>query len=422
MKIEDIYQKFRDLDGKFSRDSRVEQHGSMYFAMKGERFDGNDFTEEAFENGAEIAVVDHEKFREIKDPRYIWVPNVLETFQELAKMHRDNFQIPVIVIGGSNGKTTTKDLITAVLSKNYNVLSSEKSFNNDFGVPSTLMQLHGDHDIAVLEVGANHLTENYRLTKMVAPDHILLTNISNDHIGEYGGYEAVVEGNLEFYDYAKENKLKVFINPKDEMLTKHAEDLERIEYVGGEVVDASDLLKANILDKEIQTQLVGDYNLDNLRAAFTVGKYFDVEDEKIVEALEEFKPKTLRSQKLELDSNEVILDAYNANPTSMELALRNFKNMTNKKSRKIVILGDMFDLGEFGTKEHTKVVGLVRELGFDMVYYAGNDFYAVKDNDIEFFETTDDLAKHIKENPIEDSQIFLKASRGMELERVIDLK
>lgn len=412
MTLEELYKIFSQKSLNISTDTRKISPGDIFFALKGDNFDGNKFVNEALEKGASFVISENS---DIPMDRGVFVPDSTKALQDFARLHRNDLQIPIIAITGSNGKTTTKELVRVVLEKKYKVLASPASFNNHIGVPLTILSIKPDHQIAVLEMGDNHEGEIKMLCEIARPTHGLITNIGRDHIGEAGGFEANVRAKLELYEFFKNSGGKNFLNTSDERLVSNSGGLENINYVDGRVVESNDYLVAEIEGQTIKTKIVGDYNLENIRAAWTLGKHFEVTVEDIISALENYEPKNNRSQKVLTDKNEIILDAYNANPDSMKLALENFAKIRSDK-KKIVILGDMFELGSFAPEEHQKVLDLVAEFGFES-YFAGAEFFKLKTNE-NIFKTTDELIEYLKQNKIENSLILVKGSRGMAMEKV----
>ena len=411
MTLNELYKIFSEKNLNISTDTRKISPGDIFIALRGENFDGGKFIDEAFEKGASFVVSENS---DMLMDRSVYATDSLMALQEFAKMHRDSLQIPIIAITGSNGKTTTKELVRVVLAKKYKVLASPASFNNHIGVPLTILSIKPEHEIAVIEMGDNHEGEIRRLCEIARPTHGLITNIGRDHIGEAGGVEANVRSKLEFYEYCKNSGAINFLNKNDEILFQHSYECANEFYVEGKVLEANDYLKVEIDGQEIKTKLVGDYNLDNIRATFTIGRHFEVPVEEIVSALENYEPTNNRSQKVMTEKNEIILDAYNANPDSMKLALENFAKIKTDR-KKIAILGDMFELGSFAGEEHQKVLDLVSDLKIES-YFAGVEFKKLGVG----FETTGELMEHLKQNKIENSLILIKGSRGMKMEKVLE--
>ncbi len=412
MTLDELYKIFLEKNLNISTDTRKISPGDIFFALRGENFDGNQFINEALEKGASFIVSENS---DMPMDRGVFVSDSTKALQDFARIHRDNLQIPIIAITGSNGKTTTKELARTVLAKKFNVLASPASFNNHVGVPMTILAIKPEHEIAVVEMGDNHVGEIAMLTEIAKPNFGLITNIGKDHIGEFGGLENCIKAKLELYDYFKLDGGQNFLNPHDELLVSHSHELENIEYVDGVVLEGGEYLRVKIGEEVIQTRFVGDYNLENIRAAFTIGKHFGVPADKMAEAIASYEPTNNRSQKVVTDKNEIILDAYNANPESMRLALENFAKIKTDK-KKVVILGDMFDMGEYAPEEHQRVLDIVKELKFES-YFAGEEFFKLK-KDENIFRTVDEIIEYLKQSKIENALILIKGSRGMTMEKV----
>lgn len=417
MTLGELYKIFSEKNLNISTDTRKISAGDIFFALKGDNFDGNKFIDEALGKGASFTVCENsEDLRE----NVVVVTDNTKALQEFASIHRESLKIPIVAITGSNGKTTTKELVREVLSKKFKVLASPASFNNHIGVPLTILSIKPEHQIAILEMGDNHEGEITSLCEIARPTHGLITNIGRDHIGEAGGPEANVRAKLELYEYFKKTGGINFLNHEDSMLVENSQSLKNVNYVNGEVLDSEEFLKIKIDGSEINTKFIGDYNLQNFRVAFTIGKFFGVLKEDTVLALENYEPKDNRSQKVITEKNEIILDAYNANPDSMRLAIENFSKIkTNKK--KILILGDMFEMGSFAGEVHKEIIGLTIELNLKETYFIGKEFSLHKDliESNKFFETTDAFIEYLKQNEIENSFVLVKGSRGMALEKIL---
>lgn len=417
MTLVELYKIFKDKNLSVSTDTRTIVSGSIFFALRGENFNGNLFAKEALEKGASFCVIDESV--DVPIGKCVFVANVLGALQDFARMYRGDLVIPVIAVTGSNGKTTTKELIRNILEKKYRVAFSPNSFNNHVGVPLTLLSIKSNDELCVIEMGDNHEGEITELCEIAKPNFGLITNIGRDHIGLAGGYDANIRAKLELYKYFRVHGGKIFLDEEDELLLKNSEGLETIPYVSGGILEAKDVLVVSIDGKKIETKFVGTYNLQNIRAAYTVGKSFDVSEEDIISTLANFEPKNNRSEKIITDKNTIILDAYNANPTSIELALKSFGEMENSREKKIVILGDMFELGDFAAEEHKKIIDLVQNFHFDQTYFAGEEFFKLGNGAKNFLQTTNDLIEYLRNNKIENSLILIKGSRGMALERLI---
>ncbi len=419
--ISKIYNKYLSAKG-ITTDSRKVSNGEIYFALKGEHFNGNDFAEKALEKGASFVVVDEKKV--VKDERYILVEDVLETLQNLAQHHRRQFEIPILAITGTNGKTTTKELIAEVLETTYIVHFTQGNFNNHIGVPLTLLAMKENTEIAVIEMGANHPFEIEFLCKIAEPTHGLVTNVGKAHLEGFGGFNGVIKTKGEMYDYIAQNKGVAFVNKGEDHLTKMALNCnKKIEYGNDKYIKyqtANPFLKVNWKTSDsnmlINTNLVGSYNFNNVQTAISIGTYFKVSNENIVAALENYKPKNNRSQFIQLNSNQIILDAYNANPTSMEKALINFGEI--KKDKKIVILGDMLELGEVSDIEHIKIYQLATKLNFENIFTVGKEFSKI--DQINNFNDINTLKESFNWNMYNQTLFLIKGSRGIRLEKLLD--
>lgn len=432
MSIEDLYKIFVEHP-VVTTDSRDVPEGSMFFALKGETFDGNQYAVASLEKGASYAVIDDESVYnategEMKD-RLVLSSDVLLTLQQLANHHRCQLGTTIVGVTGTNGKTTTKELIAAVLSKKYNVLYTQGNFNNHIGVPKTLLRLTKEHQIAVIEMGANHPGEIKTLVNIVQPDYGIITNVGKAHLLGFGSFEGVIKTKGELYDYLREDKGTVFINNDNEYLKDIANDLRLICYgqkddahllVKGEFVECNPYLKfkwntqpSAFSPMEVQTQLIGAYNIDNALAAATIGTLFGVASDDICKALEEYAPSNNRSQMKKTDCNTLIIDAYNANPTSMAAALDNFKVM--KAEHKMCILGAMRELGDASDDEHKKIVEKVNASDFEVVWYVGEEFgEAMTHKDI------DAVLASIAEKKPEGMTILIKGSNSTKLIQTVD--
>lgn len=427
--IADIHKIFLDHPNVVT-DSRKIIPSCFFFALRGEQFNGNRFAAEAIEKGAAYAVVDAPEYANI--PGCILVSDVLASLQELAAYHRSRFNIPVLAITGSNGKTTTKELISAVLSSAYNIISTQGNLNNHIGVPLTLLRLTPETEIAVIEMGANHPGEIDFLCRIANPGFGLITNIGRAHLEGFGGFAGVVRTKTELYRFLEETGGKVFVNSADPLLMQHSSMLERTTYgfvpeagFMGEYSHQEDLVSisfpsANLSPVEVRSRLFGGYNAINILAAACIGRYFGVGDENIRTALEKYTPSNNRSEVRKTARNVLILDAYNANPSSMEAALRHFA--ASSFSQKTVILGDMLELGDESDNLHTYILKLLEELGFTDVYLVGPVFTAVN-RKREFHCFGDNtLAKlWFEHHPLEGRTVLIKGSRGIRLETISEI-
>lgn len=425
MEIKDLYAKFLE-SGKISTDTRQINPGSIFFALKGEKFDANTFAAQSLEKGARYAVVDEKEYA-VSD-QYILVNNVLETLQQLSRYHRDRLTIPIIGLTGSNGKTTSKELLHAVLSKKFKTFATRGNLNNHIGVPLTLLSIDKSIEIAVVEMGANHLGEISFLCSLCNPSHGFITNIGRAHIGLFGGYENIIRAKSELYQHLISNGGTVFINSQNEVLANMAKRFkEPVFYPGesdfyhGEMISADPFLKIRAEnDDEVQTNLIGSYNFENVMAALCIGKYFGVDADKANKAIAGYEPGNMRSQMIEKGSNRIILDAYNANPSSMRAAVENIATM--KADNKVLILGDMFELEGEAEKEHRDIGQLIREKKFRHVYLCGKLFKSALGEipGAKYFDTKTALIDDLKKHPVTDSTILVKASRGIGLETIIE--
>lgn len=440
MGIELLYRIFKKHP-IISTDSRNILNNSIFFALKGENFNGNAFAHEALAKGAAFAVVD-DKEVELNE-QIILVEDVLETLQNLAHYHRMQFDIPVIGITGSNGKTTTKELIQAVLSKKYVVHATKGNLNNHIGVPLTLLSWQEDIEIAIVEMGANHEREIAQLSKIAAPTHGLINNIGKAHLEGFGSFEGVIRAKGELYEYIMKNEGHLFVQGGNNLLLQLLKDYEHYTKYGfkdgdynefkvrGELVSASPYLTLNWLDSAkpnvkhtVQTQLAGSYNLENVLASIAVGLYFDVEVLEINHALSEYLPKNQRSEITKSSSNNwIIHDYYNANVSSMVASLTNFADIDSHK--KVIILGDMFELGGFTQKEHKNIIEDCLSIDAEHTIFIGNHFFEHKDSfsnkkSFHFFRSLPEAKEYLENLDLRDSWVLVKGSRGMKMENLID--
>jgi UDP-N-acetylmuramoyl-tripeptide--D-alanyl-D-alanine ligase len=378
MEIHQLYEIFRQHP-VVTTDSRDCPEGSLFFALKGDTFNGNAYAQAALDSGCAYAVVDEAAYA--TDPRVILVDDVLHTLQQLANYHRRQLGTPIVGVTGTNGKTTTKELISTVLSKKYNTHFTKGNFNNHIGVPKTLLQLTPAHEMAVIEMGANHPGEIKTLVDIVEPDYGIITNVGKAHLLGFGSFEGVIKTKGELYDYLREHGGKIFLNNDNPYLKGISCGLESITYgqhdaenlsVKGELLDCSPFLHFKWNDHDVQTHLIGAYNIDNALAAATIGHYFGVPDDDISQAMADYVPSNNRSQLEKTKDNTIIIDAYNANPTSMAAALQNFKLM--KSDHKMCILGNMGELGDVSAEEHQKIVDMLQEMSFEKVWLVGEEF------------------------------------------------
>ncbi len=427
--IEEIYQLFTKYPLVVT-DSRGILPDSIFFALKGENFDGNKFAIDAVNQGCIAAIVDDPN---VKHERCFYVENVLTTLQSLANIHRIVLGIRVIAITGTNGKTTTKELIKAVLSTKYRVYATKGNLNNHIGVPLTLLSLTKDVDIAVVEMGANHPSEIGLLASIAAPDYGIITNIGKAHLEGFGSFEGVKNTKGELYQYIAEKNGSIFYNPKnsilDELIIKYrlldqaipygyCFDSVSIDHTNNKPFLCLDIKMPNeIAHFTIETSLVGNYNYENVLGAITVGCFMGVPMDSIKSAIENYQPSNSRSQLVKTKYNEVILDAYNANPSSMEVAINNFASFINPY--KVIIVGEMLELGDFSVSEHMRIAELIKSLNFSQAIFIGKGFES-DSKDHLFFENSDSCSKFLIDNPITNALILLKGSRGVKLEKIME--
>ncbi|MEL6917272.1 MAG: UDP-N-acetylmuramoyl-tripeptide--D-alanyl-D-alanine ligase [Bacteroidota bacterium] len=405
-------------------DSRKITNGCMFFALKGDNFNGNKFAQEALDKGAAYAIVDEAKY--VTSDKILAFHSVLKTLQALATYHRHYCNAKVIALTGSNGKTTTKELIYAVLSQKYNTVATKGNLNNHIGVPLTLLSIKEDTEIAIVEMGANHQKEIEFLCSLAQPDFGYITNFGKAHLEGFGGVDGVIKGKSELYTYLIANNKPIFLNADDVIqreklknyINKFGYSDQDHEYYIIKLLGTDPHVALKAENSTIKSQLVGAYNFTNCCAALLMGKYFNVPLPAIKEAIENYIPENNRSQIIKKNGRYIILDAYNANPTSMEAALENFK--TIKAKNKVVFLGDMFELGDDAPKEHQHIADLVLEMKFDDAYLIGENF-AQTHSPLKKFESYATSAVHLKKNSPEDGYILIKGSRGMALERILDL-
>ena len=414
MKIQDIYHLY-SKNYLVDTDTRNIRENTLFFALKGANFNGNKFAEKALKLGARYAIVDEEEYN--TQPNIILVDNVLETLQELAKYHRTLLKTTIIGLTGSNGKTTTKELINVVLSKKHKTTATIGNLNNHIGVPLTLLTMTPETEIGIVEMGANHQQEIAFLCSLCKPNFGYITNFGKAHLEGFGGIEGVIKGKSELYTFLEKNQQSAFINPKDPIQVDKTSNINTIpfdEYL--KFLEVNPFVKLSFNSNHIQSKLIGKYNYTNIAIACTIGRYFEVTDAHIKSAIEGYTPDNNRSQIIIKASNKIILDAYNANPTSIKAALENFDAI--EATHKTVILGDMFELGATRLEEHQNIVDLVENLAFDNSYFVGENFYQTKTKN-QLFKTFEDFVVFLKRNPLQQQSILIKGSRGMRLERLL---
>ena len=427
MKIAQLHQKFLICSGA-DTDTRKIRNNSMFFALRGDNFDGNLFAAEALKKGARYVVVDDKKIAE-KNESYILVKDSLQTLQNLALFHRKYLGLTVLAITGSNGKTTTKELINSVLSKKYRTVATKGNLNNHIGVPLTLLSMDSTTEIGIVEMGANHINEIGFLCSLANPDYGYITNFGKAHLEGFGSIEGVIQGKTELYKALQENKKLVFLNADDSVQEKHLNyghtfSFGETEKANVKIQYDTSSSKASLKYNETlfeSNHLIGSYNAINMAAALCIGLYFKVHFQDIKESLKNYSPTNSRSQIMEAGNNTILMDAYNANPTSMYAALENFNSITTPK-HKVAILGDMFELGEAADHEHQMIVNFVDNSSINEIYLLGDHFQKVQTNSnfIMKFRDIESLKKHIKEGNFYNTYFLIKGSRGMALERVLE--
>ena len=420
----DYFLKYR----KVSTDTRRDVTGSIFFALSGTSFNGNVFAADALKKGAALAVVDDASVIPEKASGYYLVENVLDALQKLGKKHREQFDIPVLGITGTNGKTTTKELTAAVLSSEKNILSTQGNLNNHIGVPLTLLGLNETTELAVVEMGANHPGEINTLCQLAQPTHGMITNIGKAHLEGFGSIEGVIRTKNELYDNVRKRKGIVFVHAEDDLLMRLSNGIDRVTYGMNDAAVQGTLLSSiptlhvewNHQGKnvDIPTQLFGKYNFSNVMAAVAAGEFFNISPENIRQAIASYVPKNNRSQVIQTKHNTLIMDAYNANPDSMKLAIEDFSGQ--HASNNTVILGDMFEMGEQAREEHERIVELLSNKSFQQVILVGKEFSKqfVPDGFL-CFTTTDEAEAYLRQHPVRDQNVLIKGSRGMALERLI---
>jgi len=413
--LQEVYQLFLKSSG-VQTDSREVTSNQLFFALNGPNFDANTFAHQAIEKGALAAIVDNKTIADANQACYL-VDDVLKTLQALAQHHRNQFNIPVLALTGSNGKTTTKALIHAVLSTTHTVLATEGNRNNHIGVPLTLLRLTGAHSHAIIEMGANHLKEIAFLCELAQPTYGLITNVGKAHLEGFGSEEGVFQGKTELYDFIEKKDGLIFVNEDDHKLFfAIGSNVAHIAFEPSEysIVQEQPTLKLVRQNIEIPTQLVGTYNKENIVAAISIGAFFDVPLAKAANAISEYSPNNSRSQLLKQNGKTLTFDAYNANPSSMQAAITAFAKRSGKKA---VILGHMAELGTYESAEHQALVDLVANHDFDTCYWVGKPYESIVATN--YFSTVGELNMFLKNNPIEADQVLIKGSRSATLEKVL---
>lgn len=416
--IENLYNLYTQSTG-VSTDTRTITAGSLYFALSGENFNGNLFIPDALKKGALHAISDDSNFK--NTTHVTVVKNVLATLQELATYHRDHLHIPIVGLTGSNGKTTTKELILSILSQRYNVKGTRGNLNNHIGVPLTLLSFDASTEIGVIEMGANHQLEIAALSSIAKPDYGLITNYGKAHLEGFGGVAGIIKGKSELYDFLRSSKGTAIVGSWDKEQIARSEGIKRVFTPNDTaIIDNTDLLEFRVRGKVIKTNLTGTYNYQNALLAYTVGTIFNVGEDKIITGIENYTPTNHRSQIIQLKNLQIIMDSYNANPSSMEVAIANLAN--KQTPYKIAILGDMFELGEYSHEEHQKIANLAKAAQFNEIHLIGTYFNKItQEKNINTYDTFEAFESVFRISREQKATVLIKGSRGMALERVLKL-
>lgn len=426
MVLKELYQLYLKSGQKFTTDSRAIEVGSIFFALKGERFDGNKYADAAIEQGSSFVVVDDGTV--VRDDRYILVDDVLATMQELAQYHRRQFTIPIIAIGGSNGKTTTKELLKSVFEVGSKVHATKGNFNNLIGVPITLLEMPLDTDFGVIEIGTNTFGEIEKLCTMVEPNYGIITNIGKEHLEGFGDIEGVTREESELYHYLKKQDGFAFVNADDPILLNMSRRLSKKQSfaINNEAELEGTLLQSfpeiilRVDEIEITSSLCGSYNAENILAVYAMAKHFGISSAQIIEGIAQYKSSNNRSEYLEIGSNKIILDAYNANPSSVAKALNSFREV--ESVNKYLFLGDMLEMGDYSEIEHRAIIDLAAEMPNCKALFVGTHFAkAAEGTSAMCFDEMDNLADYMESQKIENAWLLIKGSRGIRMEKVLDL-
>lgn len=427
MEIFELYSIYNQCNG-VSTDTRNITENSLFFALKGENFNANDFALQALENGAAFAVVDDKNLKKLENNKLIVVDDVLKTLQDLAAFHRFHIGLPVIALTGSNGKTTSKELLHAVLSTKYNTVATIGNLNNHIGVPLTLLRLTEETDLAIIEMGANHQKEIELLCTIAQPDFGFITNFGRAHLEGFGGVEGVIKGKSEMYDYLQSNNKTIFVNFDDAIQTDKTKNSTRFGFsiennssANIQIINANaqPMATVEVNGIQIKSNLTGLYNIPNIAFAVTIGQYFNISLKNIKEAIENYTPQNNRSQWTKIDDKNILLDAYNANPSSMQVAIENFNQLENPS--KLMILGDMFELGEDSDNEHKQIINQAIATQIQSIFI-GDHFFKnkIESNNCSFFQKIEDFFKLLETSSINNDLLLIKGSRGMALERILE--
>ncbi|QYJ68526.1 UDP-N-acetylmuramoyl-tripeptide--D-alanyl-D-alanine ligase [Flavobacterium litorale] len=425
MDIAELYSYFKQC-ASVATDTRKIEKDTLFIALKGANFNANTFATEALAKGAKYAVVDEPEYQ--TDERILLVDNTLTTLQKLANFHRKTLGLPIIALTGSNGKTTTKELINAVLSTQYTTTATVGNLNNHIGVPLTLLSFTEQTEIGIVEMGANHQKEIEFLCSIAEPNFGYITNFGKAHLEGFGGYEGVIKGKSELYTYLKDTVKTVFVNLDDVIQKEKTATISRFTFavnnyncdVNIEYVTANPMVEVTYKGTKIKTNLIGIYNATNISAAIAIGTYFKINEANIKNALENYVPNNNRSQIIQKDNTRIILDAYNANPSSMRAAITNLEQLDGKN--KIAILGDMFELGRESEVEHKKIIDVALNTNYITFYFIGKSFFEnkIEAEHIYFFESFENFSYYFKNVDTQNNTLLIKGSRGMALERILD--
>ncbi len=422
----EIYQLFKNHP-RISTDSRKIKSGGLFFALKGENFNGNKFAKSALEKGAAFAIIDEKEF--FSSEKTILVDNVLHTLQELANLHRKTLALPILAITGTNGKTTTKELVSAVLAQKFKVSFTEGNLNNHIGVPLTLLKMNQETEFGVVEMGANHPGEIDALCQIAEPDFGIITNIGKAHLEGFGSFEGVIKTKTELYEFLKAKNGVIFYNNDNALLKEHTSKIRnKISYGNknadftGETIQSPPFVHVKANFKKgvlyLNTNLIGSYNSENVMAAACIGNYFDVDPVKIQQALKDYVPTNNRSQLIQKNGLKIIMDAYNANPTSMQASITSF--LSNISGKTYLILGDMLELGNYSSEEHIRILELLKNFPSTTVFVVGSIFSEVAEKySCQSFENVDQLCIYLQQNKIDSGNILIKGSRGIQLEKIL---
>lgn len=418
MKIEKLYKLFIQ-NNLIDTDTRKIRKGSLFFALKGDNFNGNKFAKDALSKGAAFAIIDEDIYN--TEPNTILVKDVLATLQKLANYHRKQLNIPILALTGSNGKTTTKELINAVLSKTYNTVATIGNLNNHIGVPLTLLSMTSNTEIGIIEMGANHLKEIELLCEIAEPNFGYITNFGKAHLEGFGSVEGVIKAKSELYNYLRNTKGKVFLNTDDKLQIQQSKGINTIPFNEENIqfIEANPFVEIKFNNTTITSKLIGKYNFNNIAAAVAIGNYFNIDENEIKYAVENYIPSNNRSQIIKKGTNKIILDAYNANPSSMKAALENFNQLKNKN--KVIFLGDMFEIGKETANEHQYIAELATSFNFNKTYLIGKAFSTTNVKNAFLYDSFEAFKTSIPKINLTNTTILIKGSRGMALERILDL-